>query len=131
MHATPQRSPRTAGAFFSPPRSSLMNAPRFDSPDARALSPEVESQLSAALKAHSAQPSEETARTLKTAIEAAAADARARDLRSEELVLVFKAIERTSGVLLGDEKAAASRNHLIKMLLDAYYLTQPPRRDSP
>lgn len=99
-----------------------MNAPRFDSPDARSLSPQVEAQLSAALKAHSKQPSEENSRTLQSAIHAAARDARERELRSEELVLVFKAIERTS--VPPDEKAAASRNRLIKSLLDAYYLSQ-------
>lgn len=99
-----------------------MNVPRFDNPDsARSLSPQVETQLSAALQAHSKQPTDETGKALKAALETAAEDARTRQLRSEELLLVFKAIERSSGVLLGDEKAAASRNQLIKALLDAYY----------
>jgi hypothetical protein len=102
-----------------------MNAPRFDSPDQpRSLTPKVEAQLTAALQAHAAHPSDETEKGLKGAIEEAARDARARELRSEELVLVFKAIERTSGVLLADEKTSSSRNRLIKALLDAYYLSQ-------
>jgi hypothetical protein len=102
-----------------------MNAPRFDSPDnPRSLSPQVETQLSAALKAHSSKPSDETAKTLKLALVAAAQDARKRELRSEELVLVFKAIERSSGALIADEKVSPSRNQLIKALLDAYYLSQ-------
>jgi len=102
-----------------------MNAPRFDSPDSpRPLSPQVEAQLTAALKAHSSKPSDDTAKRLQDAIVAAAQDARKQELRSEELVLVFKSIERASGIPVGDDKIAASRNKLIKALLDAYYLAQ-------
>jgi hypothetical protein len=122
MSATLLRSPRTVGAFSSP--LFPMNAPQFDSPDgARSLSVHVEAQLSAALVAHAKQPTPETAQSLKSALEVAAREARERELRSEELLLVFKAIERTSGVMLADEKAAASRNQLIKSLLEAYYLS--------
>ena len=102
-----------------------MNAPQFDNTEnARALSPDVESRLTASLKAHASQPTEQTANALKAALDAAARDARARQLRSEELLIVFKAIEQSSGALMRDDKSAMSRNKLIKALLDSYYTAQ-------
>lgn len=111
-----------------PPPPLLMNAPRFDSPETvRSLSPEVEAELAAALRAHSAAATEDTATALRLSFAAAARDARERAMRSEELVLVFKAIERRAGPMVTlAPQAAASRNQLIKELLDAYYLAQRP-----
>ena len=108
-----------------------MNAPRFDSPDApRSLAPEIEKRISVSLKAHAHKPTDETSVSLRTALAAAARDARERGILSEELVLIFKAIEHSAGIRLADDEPGNpnSRSQIVRALLDAYY-SRDQRRD--
>jgi hypothetical protein len=103
-----------------------MNAPQSDAPGSPpALSPAIEQQLSAALKAHAVRPSDETTASLRSAIAAAAIDARRHGLQSQELIIVFKSIEMQAGrIAEGDGRSPESRNQLVRALLDAYYMAE-------
>lgn len=105
-----------------------MNAPQSETPGApRALDPRVEQELVDALKAHfSSKGSDATRGALNDAMTAAARDARARQLRPEELVLAFKALEHRAGYAVPDKgtRGDRSRSQLIQALLDAYYADQ-------
>jgi hypothetical protein len=90
----------------------------------RSLSPGVKEQLEQALRefADAAKPIVTDA--LRSALERAGNDARARKLRAEELILLFKAMEQRIGVKFPDlerEGGATFRTRLIRALLEAYY----------
>jgi len=89
--------------------------------ESRRLSPEVEAQLEAALRlvagpAHALD-------VLHDAVRAAAADARARNLRAEELLVNFKEVEARLGAPLVDNASLgdAERSRVIRALIEAYY----------
>jgi hypothetical protein len=87
----------------------------------RGLSPEVERELEDALRELSGEAS--VSPRLTKAIQAAGHDARRRALRSDELLLAFKAIEARVGPLADVEyfQAPISRTRLIRALIEAYY----------
>ena len=90
----------------------------------RSLSPEVTEQLEQALREFAAAAKPIVTEVLRTALERAGADARARKLRAEELILLFKAMEQRIGVKFPDPQIGGGvtfRAQLIRGLLEAYY----------
>lgn len=91
----------------------------------RALSPEVHADLSKAIVALTSSGSTpEVSEMLKGALEAAGRDARERNLKPEELILAFKAIERRLSrdvPEFEDDGKIAIRSGVIRALLEAYY----------
>jgi hypothetical protein len=91
----------------------------------RSLAPNVEKELEDTFRAIAA--GQDVKLRLQRAIEAAARDARERQLRAEELLLAFKAIEERSGVLVsgglfvGGTGYPVGRSQLIRTLIEAYY----------
>lgn len=96
----------------------------------RGLSAEVHTALEAALRCYGSTGSAEALDALTAMLQTAGRDARARELRSDELLLVFKAIELKLG--LGDHErfdrtgvgrpeSAMSRTRLLRAMLEAYY----------
>lgn len=97
-----------------------MNPPEGES---RSLSPDITARLEQALRAFISAPSERVTETLRTALQAAARDARARDLRPEELIVLFRAMEERIGKLPEGEFAPTStfRSRMLGAMLQAYY----------
>jgi len=87
------------------------------------LSPEVKEQLERALREFAASATAVVTDALRATLERAAHEARARKLRPEELILVFKSLEQRIGVRFPDAKAGdpTFRTRLIRTLLEAYY----------
>jgi hypothetical protein len=90
----------------------------------RSLSPEVEEQLERALHDFAAAASPVVPDSLRATLERAGNEARERKLRPEELILVFKALERRIGVRFPDPSTPGDptfRTRLIRALLEGYY----------
>src|SRR6266571_7862338 len=90
----------------------------------RSLSPEVTVQLEQALREVASAARPVVTDALRSALERAGHDARARTLRAEELIIVFKAMEQRLGVTFPDPETAGGatfRTRLIRTLLEAYY----------
>lgn len=90
----------------------------------RSLSAEVEQRLERALRGLVADRSTAITEGLTDALKAAGSDARERNLRPEELILVFKTLEERIGVTRSDEETGPRSNfraRLIRALLEAYY----------
>lgn len=87
----------------------------------RRLSPDVERELERAL--HAFATGQDATGMLRPALESAARDARERNMRAEELLMAFKAVERRVRAPLGEETPSGSplRVPLIRALLEAYY----------
>src|SRR5438270_10412651 len=91
---------------------------------ARSLSPEVTEQLERALRELAAASSPAVTDSLRATLEKAGNEARERQLRPEELILVFKSMEQRIGVRFPDAEKAGDptlRTRLIRTLLEAYY----------
>lgn len=87
----------------------------------RPLSPEIEHELEAIFR--EMIRGADVADRLKVAIDATAKDARARQLRAEEMLIALKAIEARVGPGLTDDhpRAPGMRSALIRALIQAYY----------
>ncbi len=96
----------------------------------RGLSVEVHTALEAALRFYASTGSVEALNALTAMVQTAGRDARARELRSDELLLVFKSIEHKLGIGdherfektgVGHPENAISRSRLVRAMLEAYY----------
>ena len=90
----------------------------------RPFSPEIEKALVNALRSLAEGDSDASSGKLRRAVAAAGEDARARDLRPEELVLAFKSIEAQLAKLLTPAASSAHeavRTQVMQLLLEAYY----------
>lgn len=91
----------------------------------RALTAEVQVRLELALRTFAAAGSAEAFDELIQALGAAGRDARALAMRSEELVLAFKAIEQAIGISVPERSktggSAMGRSQIIRALIEAYY----------
>jgi hypothetical protein len=90
----------------------------------RSLSPEIEAQLEQALRDFAVAGAPVVTDSLRTTLERAGNQARERKMRPEELIVVFKSMERRIGVRFPDPQTAGDptfRTRLIRALLEAYY----------
>lgn len=88
----------------------------------RALSEPVQRQLELAMRAFAAND-QRSADLLRDAVVAAANEGRARELRSEELVIALRTIEGRVGELASLQERTRSefRVRLMRSMLEAYY----------
>src|SRR5205809_3420381 len=91
----PQHASRGRTAYPLPMVAQHTNTP--EEPP-RSLSPEVTEQLEQALRDFAAAAKPMVTEVLRTALARAGDDARARKLRAEELILLFKAMEQRIGL---------------------------------
>ena len=91
----------------------------------RSLSPDVEKQLEQSLRTF-LKTKNAPADDVRSALQAAARDARARSLRAEELLTILKSLELRLGSSIpedgGDDKDAG-RSRLIRAMIEAYYMS--------
>jgi hypothetical protein len=91
----------------------------------RTLSPDVEQQLEQSLRTFLTTKNA-SADDVRSALQRAAKDARARSLRAEELLTILKGLESRIGTVLPEDGGGdrdAGRSRLIRAMIEAYYLT--------